>query len=177
MNREEQLDYELMKRKALEQLRSGKSLYGKDGAFAPLLKSFLDSALEAELTGHLDEDERLSGNRRNGKTSKDIKTSSGIISVQTPRDRNATFEPDIIRKRETILAESLESKIIGMYGLGMSLRDISKAYQRYVRYRDQPYDSFVHHHRQDYSRGQRMAVQAVWNRFTRLFGWMQCTTR
>ncbi len=126
MNREEQLDYELMKRKALEQLRSGKSLYGKDGAFAPLLKSFLDSALEAELTGHLDEDERLSGNRRNGKTSKDIKTSSGIISVQTPRDRNATFEPDIIRKRETILAESLESKIIGMYGLGMSLRDISK---------------------------------------------------
>lgn len=126
MNREEQLDYELMKQKALEQLRSGKSLYGKDGAFAPLLKSFLDSALEAELSSHLDEDERLSGNRRNGKTSKDIKTSSGIISIQTPRDRNATFEPEIIRKRETILAESLESKIIGMYGLGMSLRDISK---------------------------------------------------
>ncbi|MFC5283236.1 IS256 family transposase [Pedobacter alpinus] len=115
-----------MKRKALEQLRSGKSLYGKDGAFAPLLKSFLDSALEAELSSHLDEDERLSGNRRNGKTRKDIKTSSGIISVQTPRDRNSTFEPEIIRKRETILAESLESKIIGMYGLGMSLRDISK---------------------------------------------------
>lgn len=126
MNREEQLDYELMKRKALEQLRSGKSLYGKDGAFAPLLKSFLDSALEAELASHLDDDERLSGNRKNGKTSKDIKTSSGIISVQTPRDRNSTFEPEIIRKRETILAESLESKIIGMYGLGMSLRDISK---------------------------------------------------
>lgn len=126
MNREEQLDYEQMKRKALEQLRSGKSLYGKDGAFAPLLKSFLDSALEAELSSHLDEDERLSGNRKNGKTSKEIKTSSGIISVQTPRDRNSTFEPEIIRKRETILAESLESKIIGMYGLGMSLRDISK---------------------------------------------------
>lgn len=126
MNREEQLDYELMKRKALEQLRSDKSLYGKDGAFAPLLKSFLASALEAELSSHLDEEERLSGNRRNGKTSKDIKTSSGIISVQTPRDRNATFEPELIRKRETLLAESLESKIIGMYGLGMSLRDISK---------------------------------------------------
>lgn len=58
MNREEQLDYGQMKRKALEQLRSGKSLYGKDGAFAPLLKSFLDSALEAELSSHLDEDER-----------------------------------------------------------------------------------------------------------------------
>ena len=126
MNREEQLDYELMKQKALEQLRSGKSLYGKDGAFAPLLKSFLDSALEAELESHLDKDERLAGNRRNGKTTKDIRTSSGTISVQTPRDRSSTFEPEIIRKRETILAESLENKIIGMYGLGMSLRDISK---------------------------------------------------
>lgn len=48
-----------MKQKALEQLRSGKSLYGKDGAFAPLLKSFLDSALEAELDIHLDAEERL----------------------------------------------------------------------------------------------------------------------
>ncbi len=126
MNREDQLDYELMKQKALEQLRSGKSLYGKDGAFAPLLKSFLDSALEAELESHLDKDERMSGNRRNGKATKDIRTSSGTISVQTPRDRSSTFEPEIIRKRETILAESLENKIIGMYGLGMSLRDISK---------------------------------------------------
>jgi len=126
MTREEQLDYELMKQKALEQLRSGKSLYGKDGAFAPLLKSFLDSALEAELETHLDEYERFLGNRKNGKTSKEIKTSAGTISIQTPRDRNSTFEPEIVRKRETILAESLESKIIGMYGLGMSLRDISK---------------------------------------------------
>ena len=67
MRKEEQLDYELMKQKALEQLRSGKPLYGKDGAFAPLLKSFVDSALEAEIESHLDKDERSSGNLRNGK--------------------------------------------------------------------------------------------------------------
>lgn len=115
-----------MKQKALEQLRSGKSLYGKDGAFAPLLKSFLNSALEAELDSHLDPEESLSGNRKNGKTSKKVSTSSGTISIDTPRDRRATFEPEIIRKRETILDESLESKILGMYGLCMSLRDISK---------------------------------------------------
>lgn len=126
MRKDEQLDYEQMKQKALEQLRSGKSLYGKDGAFAPLLKSFLDSALEAELESHLDAEERLSGNRKNGKTSKEVRTSSGTISIDTPRDRSSTFEPELIRKRETILAESLEQKIIGMYGLGMSLRDISK---------------------------------------------------
>ncbi len=126
MKKEEGLDYEQMKTKALEQLRSGKSLYGKDGAFAPLLKSFLDAALEAELESHLDEAERSTGNRKNGKTSKDVRTSSGTISVDTPRDRSSSFEPELIRKRETILAESLESKILGMYGLGMSLRDISK---------------------------------------------------
>lgn len=126
MKKEEPLDYEQMKQKALEQLRSGKSLYGKDGAFAPLLKSFLDAALEAELESHLDEAERSTGNRRNGKTSKDVRTSSGTITIETPRDRASSFEPELIRKRETILAESLESKILGMYGLGMSLRDISK---------------------------------------------------
>lgn len=126
MKKEESLEYEQMKQKALEQLRSGKSLYGKDGAFAPLLKSFLDAALEAEMESHLDEAERSSGNRRNGKTTKDVRTSSGTISVDTPRDRTSSFEPELIRKRETILAESLESKILGMYGLGMSLRDISK---------------------------------------------------
>lgn len=106
-----------MKQKALEQLRSGKSLYGKDGAFAPLLKSFLYSAPEAEMGTHLDENERFSGNRKNGRTSKEIKTSAGTISIQTPRDRKSTFEREIIRKRETILAESLEDKSIGMYGL------------------------------------------------------------
>jgi putative transposase len=126
MKQEERLDYEQMKTKALEQLRSGKSLYGKEGAFAPLLKSFLDAALEAELESHLNEGERSSGNRRNGRTSKEVRTSDGRITVNTPRDRHSSFEPEIIRKRETILAESLESKIIGMYGLGISLRDISK---------------------------------------------------
>ena len=126
MQKEESLEYEQMTQKALEQLRSGKSLYGKDGAFAPLLKSFLDSALEAELESHLDEAERSTGNRRNGKTSKEVRTSSGTISIDTPRDRTSSFEPELIRKRETILAESLESKILGMYGLGMSLRDISR---------------------------------------------------
>lgn len=126
MKKEESLEYGQMKKKALGQLRSGKSLYGKGGAFAPLLKGFLDSALEAGLESHLDEAERLSGNRKNGKTSKEIRTSDGTISVIAPRDRNSTFEPELIRKRETISAESLGSKILGMYGLGMGLRDISK---------------------------------------------------
>ncbi|SCC46650.1 Transposase, Mutator family [Chitinophaga costaii] len=109
----------------LEQFRSGKFLFGKDGAFAPLLKDILEAAMEGELESHLTEEERAAGNRRNGKTSKKLKTADGTIDLDAPRDRSASFEPQIVKKRETILAESQESKIIGLRGHGMSLRDIS----------------------------------------------------
>lgn len=56
---------------------------------------------------------------------KRLKTADGTIDIETPRDRSSTFDPQIVKKRETILAESLEHKIIGMYGHGMSFRDIS----------------------------------------------------
>jgi len=125
MKQEEQFNLEEIKKKALEQFRSGKSLYGKDGAFAPMLKSFLEAALEGELDSHLDQDERKEGNRKNGKTSKTVQTSDGPLEIETGRDRNATFEPELVKKRETVLADTLESKIIGLYGLGMSFRDIS----------------------------------------------------
>ena len=118
-------EYEALKKKALEQFRQGKHLLGKDGAFQPLLKEFLESALEAEATEHLDLDERSNGNRRNGTSKKLLKTSDGSFELETPRDRNGTFEPEIVKQRETILADNLEDKIIGLYGLGMSLRDIS----------------------------------------------------
>ena len=118
-------DYELAKQKVKEQLRGGKSLFSKGGAFAPLLEEMLNSILEGELEAHLDEEERRSGNRKNGKGSKLLKTSAGSIEINPPRDRLSSFEPEIVKKRETIMAQSLEDKIIGLYGLGMSLRDIS----------------------------------------------------
>ena len=126
-NKQEPIDLESIKNKALEQFRSGKSLTGKGGAFAPLFKQFLEAALEAELDNHLSDqpDEQESSNRKNGKVSKTVKTSDGQVELVTSRDRNGSFEPEIIKKRETILADSLQERIIGMYGLGMSLRDIS----------------------------------------------------
>ena len=118
-------EYEALKRKALEQFRTGKPLLGKDGAFAPLLKQFLESALSSEMEEHLTEQERNKGNRKNGTSKKTIKSSDGSFELETPRDRESSFEPDVVKKRETILADNLESKIIGLYGLGTSLRDIS----------------------------------------------------
>ena len=55
-----------------------------------------------------------------------MKTSLGTLDLETSRDHLGNFEPELIKKRETVLADSLESKIIGLYGHGMSLRDISK---------------------------------------------------
>jgi putative transposase len=108
--RQEEIDE--VERKALDQFRTGKSLYGKDGAFAPLLKGFLEKALEAEMEDHLDKQERSMGNKRNGKGKKTIKSASGAFEIRTPEDRQSTFEPRIIKKRETIMADSLEDKII-----------------------------------------------------------------
>src|SRR5579863_6163463 len=87
MDKKSKIDYEELKRKTLEQLRSGKSLFGKDGAFAPLLKDILEAALDGEIEGHLDDQERSAGNRKNGKTSKKLKTADGTIDLETPRDR------------------------------------------------------------------------------------------
>ena len=126
MKQQGTIDYASVQKQALEQFRSGKSLLGKGGAFAPLFKQFLEAALEAELEEHLTEDaENTEKNRRNGKVKKTVKTSDGPIELVTSRDRNGSFEPEIVKKRETILADSLQDRIIGMYGLGMSLRDIS----------------------------------------------------
>lgn len=118
-------EQELLEKKALDQLLSGKSLFGKDGAFAPMLKGFIEKALEAEMENHLFQRDPGEKNKRNGKGKKTLKSGLGTFEIQTPTDRNSSFEPEIIKKRQTILAENLSEKIIGLYGIGMSLRDIS----------------------------------------------------
>ncbi len=121
----EELDFEVMKAKAIEQLKAGKPLLGKDGAFAPLLESVINAVLEGEMDAHLNEAERQGGNRRNGKMQKQVRTALGEVTVSTPRDRDSTFDPQFIKKRETILAEGVADRIIGLYALGNSTREIS----------------------------------------------------
>jgi len=122
MRKEEQTEFE---KKVLDQFMSGKNLFGKDGAFAPMLKNVIEKALEAEMEGHLDESERSIGNKRNGRGKKTLKSGFGTFDIDTPQDRQSSFEPELVKKRQTILADNLSEKIIGLYGLGMSYRDIS----------------------------------------------------
>ncbi len=121
----ENFDYKAMEALALEQLKSGKPLLGKGGAFAPLLEKILNAALEGEMDAHMDSEERSLGNRRNGYTSKQVQTGLGEVTVHTPRDRDSRFEPEFIKKRERVLADSVSDRIIGLYALGNSTRQIS----------------------------------------------------
>jgi len=125
MKEEEGLDLEKIKAQFRAEFRTGKPMFGKGGALAPILKHFLESALESEMDHHLDKPERAEGNRMNGRIKKQLKTSDGIIELESNRDRLGSFEPSIVKKRETILAESLEPRILGMYSHGMSFRDMS----------------------------------------------------
>jgi transposase-like protein len=124
---EVEFNYDDFEKDALEKLRRGVSLEGKDGVLAPLLKRLIDASLQGELEGHLlEEKARDTGrkNRRNGVNTKKVKTLYGPIDITTPRDRNGSFEPEILPKRQTTLGDGLDHKIIGLYALGMSYTDI-----------------------------------------------------
>ncbi len=109
---------------ALKAIQSGQAISGKDGVLAPLLKQLTEAALEAELESHLADD--VLPNRKNGRSRKTLKTSEGRIDLETPRDRAGTFEPQIIKKHQTSVSDEIETKILSMYGRGLSYSDISE---------------------------------------------------
>lgn len=123
----EEFDFERFKEEAMKGLYEGKKMGGTDGVFAPMLKHLLESMLEGELDHHLQES-KASGeiNRKNGRTKKTVRSlQAGHFELESGRDRNGTFEPKIVPKRQLIITEELEDNVISMYARGMSTRDIS----------------------------------------------------
>lgn len=120
-------DFNNFKEEAIAQIKKGQPLTGKGGILTPLLKELLESALEGEMDAHIKESHESGiSNRRNGKSSKTIKTGTESFELLTPRDREGSFEPEIIKKRQTVLNESLDNKILALYALGMSYEAISE---------------------------------------------------
>ena len=101
-------------------------------ALKDLMKEFIQESLEAELDNQLGyekyEKKEDSDNSRNGYSKKKVKSSFGEIELDIPRDRNSEFEPKIVPKYSRDIS-NLEEKVISMYGLGMSTRDINKHIQ------------------------------------------------
>jgi len=99
-----------------------------EGLIKQLSKHLIEGMLAAELDQHLGYEKheakgKNSGNSRNGYSAKTVKTSDGDVEFEIPRDRNSTFEPQVIKKHQKDLS-GLENKIIAMYARGMSVRDI-----------------------------------------------------
>src|SRR5213079_1292029 len=91
-------------------------------------KVVLERALAEEMSGHLgyerhDPPGRGSGNSRNGMTGKAVLTDIGAVDLAVPRDRNGSFEPQIVRKGQTRL-DGFNERIIALYARGMTTRDI-----------------------------------------------------
>lgn len=122
MTEKQSFDFEAFKKQAASRIKKGDTLLGKDGVFTPLLKQFLEEAMNGELEAHIEA--HPEPNRKNGKGRKQVKTPVGQIEIETPRDRNGTFEPEIIAKRQKTLGVDLDRQIIALYARGASYGDI-----------------------------------------------------
>jgi putative transposase len=87
-----------------------------------LIKQLTEAAMKAELEAHIEQDDLP--NRKNGSSSKTMKSASGEFELNTPRDRSGTFDPQVIKKHQTHLTDELERKIIALFALGNSYQDI-----------------------------------------------------
>ena len=115
--------WEQLKEEAVKKLRNNKELSGKNGAITPIIKMIVEAALEQELQEHLLQSEE---NRKNGKARKTIKTSYGNVEIEPSRDRNGTYEPQFIKKRQMTLGSAVDEKIIALAARGMSQADIAE---------------------------------------------------
>jgi putative transposase len=114
----------------LEDVSDPKDILGKNGLLKQLTKRLVERTLEAELTDHLgyephEQKGRGTGNNRNGKGQKTVQSESGSIEIQVPRDRNGTFEPKLIKKRQRRL-EGFDDKVLYLYSSGLSTRGIQE---------------------------------------------------
>jgi putative transposase len=108
----EEFNFEEIKEKTLEQLKSGKSLLGKDGAFAPLLENILNAALEGEMDSHMNSEERSRGNRRNGYTPKQVQTPLGEVTVHTPREISDWMQENLGNRVSADTISSITDRVL-----------------------------------------------------------------
>lgn len=108
----------------------GVDLVGPDGLLAGLTKNVLEAGLEAEMTEHLGYDKHepagreRGSNSRNGTRSKTVLTDVGPVQIETPRDRDGTFEPQLVKKRQRRLA-GVDEMVISLTAKGLTTGEVS----------------------------------------------------
>lgn len=125
------MDRDKIKAFAVENAKGIKTQDELTSFIKEILKTTLETALEAELSQHLGYDKhqaRVSTNARNGFTSKTIKSHHGEIEMATPRDREGSFEPQLVAKHQTRLTH-LNDQILSLYSKGMTTREIADTFE------------------------------------------------
>ena len=122
----------VLPREKLDELVSGcKTPKDVESLYSQMLQHMINRALEAEMQTHLgyerhDAAGAAGGNRRNGRGRKQVQSAVGTLQIETPRDRDGSFEPQLVQKRQVRLA-GMEEKILTLYAKGMTTRDIESA--------------------------------------------------
>lgn len=114
----------------LKDYKTPDDIIGENGLLKQLTKQLLERAMAAELTEHVGYEKHeaagnKSGNSRNGKSAKTLKGTFGTMPIEVPRDRNGTFEPQIIGKHQTRFT-GFDDNIISLYARGLSTREIQQ---------------------------------------------------
>jgi putative transposase len=117
----------------LKGIKTQDDLAGPNGLLKALTRALVERALEGELTHHLGYEKNDpvgygNGNSRNGKSRKTLKSEQGEVEIAVPRDRQGSFEPQLVRKHQTRW-DGLDEKIIALYSRGMTVRDIQAQLQ------------------------------------------------
>jgi putative transposase len=112
----------------LKDYKSPEDLLGPGGLLKQLTGALVERALETEMTDHLGYEKNrakgaATGNARNGKTKKTLRTDDGPMTISVPRDRDATFDPKIVPKHQRHF-DGFDDKILAMYAGGMTVREI-----------------------------------------------------
>jgi putative transposase len=120
-------------------------ILGENGLLKQLTKAVLERAMQAELTHHLgypkhDPRGQNSGNSRNGKSRKTLKGDFGSLTIEVPRDRNSSFEPQIVPKGRTRF-ERFDDKILSLYARGMTTRQIKQHLEEIYQVESRPRSS------------------------------------
>ena len=113
----------------LKDYKGPDDITGPDGLLKQLTKALVERAMEAEMTDHLgyekhDQADKTTGNRRNGKTKKTLRSDQGPLEIEVPRDREGEFEPEIVPKHQRDF-KGFDDKILSMYARGMTTREIA----------------------------------------------------
>ena len=112
----------------LKDYTNPQDILGEHGLLKHLTKRLVERALEAELTAHLGypphaRQSPSAGNARNGKGQKTVQTDTGPVALAVPRDRNGSFAPQLVPKRQRRL-EGFDDKVLSLYARGLSTREI-----------------------------------------------------